>query len=82
MDAGVKDTAAFRIIRQVTDHVWGSETDLDDDDVVLICRSFWGRGGSWESLLSGDMKSVGHLEEAIDELVAPRKLDEACDGAR
>ncbi len=82
MDAGVKDTAAYRIIRQITDHVWGSETDLDDDDVVGVCLSFWRRGGSWESLLSGDMRSFGHLEEAIDELVGPRKLDEACAEAR
>ncbi len=82
MEAGVKDTAAYRIIRQVTDHTWGSESDLSDEDVVFICRTFWRNGGSWEALLSGDMASVGVLEKAIDELMAPRKMDEATGGAR
>ena len=82
MEAGVKDTAAYRIIRQVTDHTWGSDSDLSDDDVVFICRTFSSHGGSWESLLSGDMNSVGILEKSIDELMAPRKMDEACDEAR
>jgi len=82
MEAGVKDTAAYRIIRQITDHTWGSDSDLSDEDVVTICRSFWARGGSWEALLGGDMASVGHLERSVDELLAPRKMDEACDGVR
>ena len=82
MDAGVKDTAAYRVIRQITDHTWGSETDLSDQDVVTLCRSFWSRGGSWEALFGGDMASVVHLEGAIDDLVGPRKIDEACEEAR
>ncbi len=82
MEAGVKDTAAYRVIRQITDHTWGSDSDLSDDDVISVCRSFQARGGSWEALLGGDMASVVHLEHSIDELMGPRKLDEAADEAR
>jgi len=77
MDAGVKDTAAYRIIRQITDHTWGSDVEYSDDDIVLLCRSFTAKGGSWETLMSGDMGSIVRLEEAIDSLVAPRKVEEA-----
>lgn len=79
MEAGVKDTVAFRIIRQVTDHTWGPEMELSDEDIVHVCRSFSSRGGLWESLLGGDMGCVAHLENAIDDLIAPRALDQACD---
>lgn len=78
MEAGVKDTVAYRIIRQVTDHTWGSEFDLSDEDVVFICRSFSASGGLWESLLGGDLKCVGVLEKCIDSLIAPRAVDDAC----
>lgn len=78
MEAGVKDTVAFRVIRQITDHTWGSEFDLSDEDVVRICRTFSSRGGLWESLLGGDMTCVGILEKSIDELLAPRAVDSAC----
>ncbi len=80
VEAGVKDTVAYRIIRQITDHTWGSETELSDEDVVHVCLSFSARGGLWEALLGGDMRSVAHLEESIDELVAPRALDQAAVG--
>lgn len=76
-EAGVKDTVAYRVIRQVTDHTWGSDTDLSDWDVVAICRSFASRGALWEGLLGGDMRCVEALEASIDELVGPRKIDEA-----
>lgn len=79
VEAGVKDTVAYRIIRQITDHTWGSDQDLSDEDVVLVCRSFSARGGLWESLLGGDMGCVARLEAAIDELCAPRALDRACE---
>lgn len=71
---GVQDTAAYRIIRQVTDHTWGPDVDLSDADVRDICVSFYARGGSWESLMAGDMGCVAHLERSIDELVGPKRL--------
>lgn len=82
MNAGVKDTAAYRIIRQITDHTWGSDVDYSDEDVVMLCRGFSRRGGSWEALMSGDMGSIVHLEAAIDDMVGVRKLEEAQSGGR
>ncbi len=82
MDVGVKDTTAFRVMRQITDHTWGSDVDLSDDDVVYVCRSFSSFGGTWEALLGGDMRSIEALEKAIDSLVAPRKMEEASQEAR
>lgn len=71
---GVKDTAAYRIIRQITDHVWGSDVELSDRDVSLICASFYGKGGSWERLMAGDIGCIAKLEHSIDELVGTRQL--------
>jgi hypothetical protein len=82
MEFGVKDTAAYRIIRQITDHTWGSDVDYSDEDVVSLCRGFSRRGGSWESLMSGDMGSIVHLEAAIDDMVGAKKLEEAHSGGR
>jgi hypothetical protein len=75
-DIGVQDTAAYQIIRQVTDHTWGSEMELSDDDIITIYHSFRELGGSWEALMGGDMSSVKKLEDSIDALVAPRKMDQ------
>lgn len=74
VEVDVKDTAAFRIIRQITDHTWGSEADLSDDEVIDICRSFASSGGSWEALMGGDMDSVVILEKCIDGLVGPKQM--------
>lgn len=81
MKPGVKDTAAYRVIREMVDHTWGSEVELSDKDVLGICRSYASLGGSWESLLGGDMRCVTLLELSIDELVAPRQISTASRGA-
>jgi len=73
-DLGPRDTAAYRVIRQMVDHSWGSNETISDQDVVLICWSFHSRGGSWERIMDGDMSSVSLLEEIIDSLVNGRNL--------
>ncbi len=72
---GIQDTTAYRIIRQVTDHTWGSDTDLSDSEVRDICVSFYEGGGSWEDLMAGSMDCVAALERSIDSLVGPKKLE-------
>ena len=74
MGLGVKDTAAHRIIRQVTDHTWGPDEKLDDTEVVRVCRSFRDLGGTWEALMAGDVDEIAKLEAAIDALVQGRNL--------
>lgn len=67
---GVRDTAAYEVFRMVVDHTWGPEEDMDDQEFLDVCRSFRAMGGSWEALMSGDVRHVTLLERAIDELVA------------
>lgn len=67
---GVHDTTAYRVFRMVVDHTWGPEEDLDDKEFLDICRTFRRSGGSWESLMCGDVRHVTLLEQAIDETVA------------
>lgn len=74
MESGVKDTAAYRIVRQVTDHTWGSDAKLDDAEVLRILDGFQARGGSWERLMAGDMKCVKALEESIDSFMNIRNV--------
>jgi hypothetical protein len=73
-DLGPKDTAAHRVIRQMVDHTWGPDEKISDQDLVLICRSFRDRGGSWKGLMDGDISFVTMLEDAIDSLVNGRNL--------
>jgi hypothetical protein len=72
-DSGIKDTTAYKIIRQITDHIWGSDEKYEDSDVVAICRIFTSRNGSWESLMGGSMKDTICLEESIEAFVKYRK---------
>jgi hypothetical protein len=73
-EAGVKDTAAYRITRQITDHTWGSDEKLSDAEFVSIYKSFHRVGGSWERLMDGDMSCVQKLEESIDNFMNNRRL--------
>lgn len=65
-DLGVKDTAAFRVIRQIVDHTWGSDEKLDDREIVALCKAFRDNGGSWRGVMGGDSSSVQKLEDVID----------------
>ena len=69
---GVKDTAAYRITRQITDHTWGSDEKLSSKEFVKIYKSFCASGGSWERLMAGDMSCVAKLEESIDDFMDDR----------
>jgi len=73
-ELGVKDTAAFRVIRQVVDHTWSPDEEVSDEDVVSVCRDFHKRGGSWRGLLAGDVRDFQVLEETIESLLELRQL--------
>lgn len=70
--AGIKDTVAYRISRQIMDHMYGSDEDMSDEDFVGIYTDFHRRGGSWKDIMDGDMKSVKHIEDSIEYLVKSR----------
>lgn len=73
-DLGVKDTAAFRVIRQIVDHTWSSDEDLDENDIIIICQDFRRNGGSWETLLSGNVSSFQTLEDTISSFMKIKEL--------
>jgi hypothetical protein len=73
-EKGVKDTAAFRVIRQVVDHTWSSDEEVSDEDVVTVCRDFVRRGGSWKDLMSGDVRAFQALESSIQSMFEVREL--------
>lgn len=72
--AGVKDTTAYKISRQIMDHVYGEDEEISDQDFVNIYHDFHRRGGSWQALMDGDMKSVKCIEDVLDDLVKSRGL--------
>lgn len=76
-DLGVKDTAAYRVIRQVVDHTWGPDEKLDDEEIVSLCRDFRELGGTWRGIMDGDMRCVKALENAIDAHIRFRMLSKA-----
>jgi hypothetical protein len=70
--AGVKDTAAYRISRQIMDHMYGSDEKMSNKDFVGLYADFHRRGGSWKAIMEGDMRSVKHIEDSIECLVKSR----------
>lgn len=72
--AGVKDTTAYKIVRQIMDHIYGEDEDITNGDFVNLYHDFLRRGGSWKALMDGDMKSVKFIEDALESLVKSREL--------
>jgi hypothetical protein len=73
-EPGVKDTVAFKIVRQITDHVYGPDTKLSNEDFVRIFHDYGSRGGSWERLMDGDMGCIKIIEDAIDSFLKNRRI--------
>ena len=72
--AGVKDTTAYKIVRQIADHVHGPDEKISGSEFVGIYRAFVLKGGSWEQLMAGDMGCVKMVEDSIDDFMEARKL--------
>jgi len=68
-ESAVKKTVAYKIVRQIVDHVYGSDEKVSPEEFLHVYRIFNGAGGSWEGLIGGDMKSVAILEGAIDRFI-------------
>lgn len=76
-DLGVQDTFAYKIIKQMMDHTWGGEEKLSDSDIIFIYHKFKQKGGSWKSLMDGDVRNLQILEGAIKDLLNFRSIKEA-----
>lgn len=72
-DVTVKDTAAYQIIRLITDHIWGSEEKISGSDCISICRQYYVKGGAWIKLMDGSMDDVKILEDCIENFVRSRR---------
>lgn len=70
---GVKDTTAYIISRQIMDHIYGNDEEISETDFVNLYHDFHRRGGSWKSVMDGDIKSVKIIEDAIEYLVKSRE---------
>lgn len=68
-DSPVKQTVAYKIVRQIVDHVYGSDEEVTPDDFMSVYRIFNGAGGSWEGIIRGDMHSIAVLEGALDRFI-------------
>jgi hypothetical protein len=61
----IKDTAAYRIIKQMVTHSWDADKELNSQDVVDISKMFVSNGGSWKNLIDGDIHAIELLENSI-----------------
>lgn len=73
----IKDTAAWRITRQLVDHIFGHDTDLSDDEFIFIYRVFLKRGGSWKELMDGNILIIILLEKLLEDYFKVRAMKEA-----
>jgi hypothetical protein len=74
VSAGIRDTAAWHVIEQILEHVWGLGEDLDDEEALAVCKLFWKAGGSWRGIMDGDQRHARILEESINDVISARKL--------
>ncbi len=58
----------------MTDHIWGSDQELSDKQVIAICRLYSGHGFSWQALMDGSMDCAVHLEECIESVIKYEKI--------
>lgn len=77
--SGIKQTAAYKIIREMVDHGWDSDTRLEKEEVVSICKTFSAKGGSWESYMSGDFRQFTLLEDIVKKHMKNRQDPEELD---
>lgn len=75
-EVGVKDTAAYRVIRQILDHTRGPDLFVSGRDVVAMCKAFRKGGGSWERLLAGDISCFQRLQDSIDGVLQANEMAE------
>jgi hypothetical protein len=73
-EPGVKDTVAYKIVRQITDHVYGPDSKLSSEDFIKIFHDYGSRGGTWEALMNGDMGCIKIIEDAIDAFMQGRRM--------
>lgn len=71
--AGVKDTTAYKITRQVMDHVYGEDEKMSSDEFVAVFHMYLGRQGTWQGIMDGDMKNVKILEDVLEAFVNYRR---------
>lgn len=74
MNAGMKDTAAWKVTREILDHEWGMDEDLDDQEFLTVCKMFKSGGGLWKEVMAGDMSHVSKLQDCIQNILTLRKL--------
>jgi len=66
----VQDTIAYKIVKELVVHGFES-SDVDDDQFLAIYKEYQSRGGSWERLMNGDVRSIDMLEDIISDTIDP-----------
>lgn len=70
--SGIGDTIAFRVVRQILDHIYGSDQVMEDEDFLSIFRTFVNLGGKWEHLLNGSPADMNRLMDVLKAYVKTR----------
>ena len=66
MSSPIKSTIAFRVTRQFIDHMYGGDKFLSKKGFMNIFRVFRNLGGSWESVIRGDLQHIEILKDTIE----------------
>lgn len=61
----VQDTIAYKIVRQILDHIFSSDFEMSDADFMGIYRAFINTGGSWQKLLAGSVAEFDRLKGLV-----------------
>lgn len=59
------ESIAFKILEQLSDHIYGHE--LQEYDLVAVDKLFQNRGGSWFNIISGSKDDFSILEDCLNQ---------------
>lgn len=64
-----EEFVSFRIIRQILDHIYGSDVEMTVKDFEAINNSFVKFGGSWEAVIKGSPSHINKLISTLADFV-------------
>lgn len=59
------DSTAFKILEQLSDHIYGH--DLKEHDLIAVDKLFKNRGGSWVNIIYGSKDDFSILEDCLNQ---------------
>jgi hypothetical protein len=79
-DFGIQETTAYKVTRQVLDHIYGPDQEMTNDEFVIVFRAYLSRGGTWEGVMDDSIDCFKILEDTLSDFVNAKNISEEVNG--